>query len=127
VKGALVVCSRAVDPLALFASIAEHSERLEAASCDGSVQLTDDRGRKLTVFGDPVPMVEWERERQAIADRSCCVNGEDLRAYEVECRWEDLFCCVVHLAAAKLDYLVVVDGNSEVHPGTAVRPESIQL
>ncbi len=125
-KGALVVCRGSVDLLAVLADVADQSTQLEATAYDGSTQLMDERGRRLTAFADPVPPDEWEPERQAVAERVVVAHPEELSAHEVECRWEDLFCCVIR-AAAKIACLVVVDGNGEVHLAAEVEPDSIQL
>lgn len=125
-KGALIVCHQSVDLLGVLISVAGRTPQIEAASYDGSVQLTDASGRKLTAFADPVPSDEWRPERHAVAERLRLAEPESLISFEAECRWEDLFCYLIR-EASEIACLVVVDGNNDVYLAPELKPESIQL
>ena len=99
-------------------------------SSDKVIQLSDERGRLLTIFGELDPAFDWEWRDGPIVmfDGSPTPPVASMTACVVECRWEDLFASTMAVIAAGVaENLWVLDGDGVLWPAQAVDPGRVRL
>jgi hypothetical protein len=97
------------------------------SASDGTVQVTDDRGRLYTLYDNANPDWEWQTKvdtsRHALPDDWASMHG-----YAAECRWEDLFVEVTEQIATSVREAVwVVDGDGVLWLGSDLDPQAVRL
>lgn len=123
-KSALLVCDESVDAMTLLATAGQRIG-LEVRVFEGSVQMRDSRDRLLTAFDDAYHGVEdWLSVGLSRFEADGLLTP---RAFVIECRWEDLFCEVLQLAAQQTRHLFVIDSEGEVHVGSALDESTVSL
>jgi len=126
-KGAFLVS----DDSELYEEVRDALLRSGAAAAAGDVvQLRDEKGNLLTVYGQLPSATEWEWREGSITRRSAsdAPNMATATACWVECRSEEAFSLIVRRLAHELSHpLWVLDGDGVLWPADEIDPAQVRL